>query len=55
MMTRRRMLMVPPTAALAAAVPSGGRDGRASLPAPLQPLAEPLPSPAHRGPWFRGP
>ena len=59
MMTRRRMLMVPPTVAVAAAVPSplpsGGRDGGAwPLPAPLQPVREPLPAAPHRGPWIHG-
>ncbi len=53
MVTRRRMLMVPPAAAVAAAVPAAAGDARAwPLPAPFQPVREPV---VHRGPWIRTP
>src|SRR3954451_21831106 len=46
MVTRRRMLMVPP--AVAAAVVAGPRDAGAHR-------AGPAPEPVHRGPWIRAP
>ncbi len=48
MITRRRMLMVPPAAA--AATVAGARDAGAH-----QPVPAPAPAPVHRGPWIRAP
>ena len=48
MVTRRRMLMVPPAAAVAAV--AGTRDASARRQIPT-----PAPEPVHRGPWIRAP
>lgn len=50
MVTRRRMLMVPPAAAAAAVA-----GARAHAGAPRAAPAAPAPEPVHRGPWIRAP
>src|SRR6185436_17879320 len=50
MVTRRRMLVLPPAVAAAAVVPGVVRADRARRPTPA-----PAPEPVHRGPWIRAP
>jgi hypothetical protein len=53
MVTRRRLLMVPPAAVLAAATRAQAAPN--PVPAPVPAVPVPAPGPIHRGPWIRAP